>query len=223
MAFTRKDWKDSPDTSTPISAEALEDLETRLSGYTDQEVAAATVGAITDVPGLQAALDALQASATAATDAELSALSASVQAAIDGSATDAELAALSVELATKQAAATAATDVELADTLATVSSALTGKLAVSLLGQPNGVAPLDAGGLVPAGNLPSVESGSADQFTGELVGDVLEVALTSRWGIDADDASPYFDTEGATAGEDAWPSLDEAGAFTLTAMTGGLA
>lgn len=35
MAFTPKDWKNSPDTSTPISAEALEDIEIRLSGYTD--------------------------------------------------------------------------------------------------------------------------------------------------------------------------------------------
>jgi hypothetical protein len=35
MPFTVKDWKDSPDSSTPISAVALEDMETRLSAYTD--------------------------------------------------------------------------------------------------------------------------------------------------------------------------------------------
>ena len=35
MAFTPKDWKDSPDASTPITAVALEDLETRLSDYSD--------------------------------------------------------------------------------------------------------------------------------------------------------------------------------------------
>lgn len=36
MAFTPKDWKDSPDTSTPLEAAALEDLETRLSDYSDE-------------------------------------------------------------------------------------------------------------------------------------------------------------------------------------------
>jgi hypothetical protein len=35
MAFTPKDWRDLPDTSTPLSAVAIEDVETRLSGYTD--------------------------------------------------------------------------------------------------------------------------------------------------------------------------------------------
>lgn len=34
MAFTPKDWQDSPSTSTPISAAALEDMETRLAAYT---------------------------------------------------------------------------------------------------------------------------------------------------------------------------------------------
>lgn len=34
MAFTVKDWKDAPDTTTPISAAALEDMETRLSNFT---------------------------------------------------------------------------------------------------------------------------------------------------------------------------------------------
>lgn len=35
MPFTPKDWKNDPDTSTPISAEALEDLETRVTNYAD--------------------------------------------------------------------------------------------------------------------------------------------------------------------------------------------
>jgi hypothetical protein len=39
MAFTAKDWKNRPDASTPATAEALEDIELRLSGYTDQEIA----------------------------------------------------------------------------------------------------------------------------------------------------------------------------------------
>lgn len=30
MSFTPKDWKDFPDKSTPITAEALEDLESRV-------------------------------------------------------------------------------------------------------------------------------------------------------------------------------------------------
>lgn len=39
MTFTSKDWKDFPDTTTPITAAALEDVETRLSDYTDDELA----------------------------------------------------------------------------------------------------------------------------------------------------------------------------------------
>lgn len=35
MPFTVKDWKDSPDASTPVSAASLEDLETRVTTYTD--------------------------------------------------------------------------------------------------------------------------------------------------------------------------------------------
>lgn len=38
MAFPVKDWKNLPDESTPINATAIEDLETRLSGYTDTRV-----------------------------------------------------------------------------------------------------------------------------------------------------------------------------------------
>lgn len=33
MAFTPKDWRDSPDTTTPLDAAALEDLETRVTNY----------------------------------------------------------------------------------------------------------------------------------------------------------------------------------------------
>ena len=35
MPFTSKSWQDSPSTSTPITAAALADLETRLSSYSD--------------------------------------------------------------------------------------------------------------------------------------------------------------------------------------------
>jgi hypothetical protein len=35
MPFTVKDWQDAPSTSTPLSAAALEDMETRLSTYVD--------------------------------------------------------------------------------------------------------------------------------------------------------------------------------------------
>lgn len=34
MAYTVKDWRDFPDTSTPITAAAIEDMESRLSAYT---------------------------------------------------------------------------------------------------------------------------------------------------------------------------------------------
>lgn len=46
MPFTPKDWRDSPETSTPLSAAALEDLETRLAAYTDEVRAAITAAAI---------------------------------------------------------------------------------------------------------------------------------------------------------------------------------
>lgn len=37
MPFTPKDWRDWPDTSTPITAAALEDLEARLAGYAETQ------------------------------------------------------------------------------------------------------------------------------------------------------------------------------------------
>lgn len=40
MPFPVKDWRNRPDYSTPINGPALEDLEHRLSTYTDDEVAA---------------------------------------------------------------------------------------------------------------------------------------------------------------------------------------
>jgi len=53
MPFTVKDWKDDPDHSTPITAAALEDMETRLAAYTDTQDAtkqdAATAATDTEV------------------------------------------------------------------------------------------------------------------------------------------------------------------------------
>lgn len=130
MTFTTKDWQDAPSTVTPIDAAALEDLESRLAGYTDTVVAGLSIAA---VPGLQAALDALQASATAATDSELAAAVATLNAAITAkqdaasAATDAELAAaiatINTSLAAKQDASGAATDAELASAVATINAA----------------------------------------------------------------------------------------------------
>lgn len=40
MVFLPKEWQDFPDVSTPINRASLRDLETRLGGYTDIEVAA---------------------------------------------------------------------------------------------------------------------------------------------------------------------------------------
>lgn len=37
MPFTTKNWVDAPSTSTPITAAALEDLESRLAAYTDRK------------------------------------------------------------------------------------------------------------------------------------------------------------------------------------------
>ncbi len=39
MPFPTKDWKNAPSAETPLTAEALEDLEARLAAYTDAAVA----------------------------------------------------------------------------------------------------------------------------------------------------------------------------------------
>lgn len=46
MPFTPKDWRDYPDTSTPITAAALEDLETRTTGYLTSLLAGSGMGVI---------------------------------------------------------------------------------------------------------------------------------------------------------------------------------
>lgn len=71
MAFAVKDWQSAPSTATPISASALEDLETRLSNYTDSrssevDVSVATYGAVgndltDDKAAIQAAINATPA------------------------------------------------------------------------------------------------------------------------------------------------------------------
>src|ERR1035441_8025248 len=38
MTFVTKTWQNAPSTATPISAAAIIDLETRLSGYTDTSI-----------------------------------------------------------------------------------------------------------------------------------------------------------------------------------------
>lgn len=71
MAFTVKNWIDSPSTSTPLSAAALEDQETRLSDHTERHGAATSVmdpafevaadGATDDTTGFEAARDSVGA------------------------------------------------------------------------------------------------------------------------------------------------------------------
>jgi peptidoglycan/xylan/chitin deacetylase (PgdA/CDA1 family) len=45
VSFTTKDWRDYPETTTPLSAAALEDMETRLAGYADSAGGAAALAA----------------------------------------------------------------------------------------------------------------------------------------------------------------------------------
>lgn len=40
MPFVPKNWEDAPSTNTPINAAALEDMETRVTDYTDDAVEA---------------------------------------------------------------------------------------------------------------------------------------------------------------------------------------
>lgn len=63
MSFVPKDWKDFPNTTTPITAAALEDLETRVTDYSDDGfIPAGDVDAIEVVT--QAAYDGLTPVAT---------------------------------------------------------------------------------------------------------------------------------------------------------------
>lgn len=61
MPFTPKAWKNAPDTSTPINDVGLNDLETRIKSGLDEKANTAHTHAIADTSGLQAALDAKQA------------------------------------------------------------------------------------------------------------------------------------------------------------------
>lgn len=63
MAFSVKNWQDDPSTGTPISAAALEDLETRLSDYTDS-VASATAPEVVVTTLTTAAINSAAASLT---------------------------------------------------------------------------------------------------------------------------------------------------------------
>lgn len=175
---------------------------------------------IAEVVGLQPALDALQASATAATDAELASAIATIQAAVDAkqplstAATDAELAAA---IATVNASM--ATDTELAGAVATVNTTIAAKQSLSEKGQPNGYAPLDSDSRVPAINLPNVAGG----FSATTLADgTIQVSMASNWGITST-GKPYYDSAGASPGEEAWPSLDTDGNLTLTTLAGGMA
>ena len=69
MAFIPKDWQDAPSTATPLSAAALEDLETRLSAYADtvgggeivrvySQPTVAANGVTDDTAAIQAIIDA---------------------------------------------------------------------------------------------------------------------------------------------------------------------
>ncbi len=67
MAFSVKDWKNSPDTTTPLSAAGIEDIEQRLSDYTDNSQAvnvkgrlygAVGDGVADDTAAIQAAINA---------------------------------------------------------------------------------------------------------------------------------------------------------------------
>jgi hypothetical protein len=99
---------------------------------------AAPVAGIVDVPGLQNALDLLQAAATAATDDELNDAVAAINDVLLGkqdasnAVTDTELtnalAIVNTSLAGKQDASTAATDTELTNAVATINTALSGKV-----------------------------------------------------------------------------------------------
>ncbi len=62
---------------------------------------------------------------------------------------------------------------------------------------------------------PDNEADGTSEFVGVIVDGHLEVELSSDWGID-EDGIGYYDTGGASPGEDAWPSIDEDGLLNLT-------
>lgn len=188
-----KTWQNGEAGGTPLDAAGLIDLEQRLKDHaedyadtstTTEATARASADAaldvrldalegdtttIAEVPGLQAALDALQSAATAATDAEVTAavntLTTAINAKQDGAtaATDSEVSAavatLEASIALKQDAGTAATDAEVTAAIATVTTALGAKQPLSEKGQANGYASLGSDGLVPAAQLPASGGG----------------------------------------------------------------
>lgn len=194
MSFTPKTWKDAPsgwkigdpipDDATPLDADGQHDQEQRLAAYTDERADAietevdaldtrvttleGDTTTINEVPGLQAALDALQSAATAATDAELQDAVDTIDSALSGkqdaatAATDAELASavatINSALAAKQDAASAATDTELANAVATINTAIALDQPLSQKNQANGYAGLGSDGKVPASLLPAASS-----------------------------------------------------------------
>jgi hypothetical protein len=192
MTFITKNWQDAPSTATPINAAALEDLEGRLAAYIDESVSGLTIAA---VPGLQAALDALQASATAATDDELASAVGTLNAAINAkqdaasAATDTELAAavatINTSLAAKQDASGAATDAELASAVATINSAITARRRI-----------------VSAGNLgatPALAMLASDEDV-TLVGTLTANATLTITGLMASQSVRLLLTQDATGG-----------------------
>lgn len=51
MPFSPKNWQDAPSTATPLTAAAIEDIEGRLSDYTDAEVGAVeSIAVVVDAP-----------------------------------------------------------------------------------------------------------------------------------------------------------------------------
>lgn len=90
MPLTPKDWKDFPDTSTPIEATSIEDIESRLGAYADAIGTTAAAQATTAQTNAEAYADAQHTDALAYTDDAVANIIVDAQTYADNVLADAE-------------------------------------------------------------------------------------------------------------------------------------
>jgi len=171
--FTPKQWKNTPDESTPLSAEALIDLETRVTNYADtraSEEASARNAALAgkadashthgqdDIDGLADALDEKADAEHTHAQSDVTGLSDALAGKAD--ATHSHAQSDITGLATTLDGKAEVEHTHAQEDIDGLSDALTGKQDTSEKGEPGGYASLDDDGLVPESQLPDIGGAS---------------------------------------------------------------